>query len=262
MNNSEEEFEYHKPPPMLNWTEREAGLPGQPSLPSFQDEPSQAERIFLTLTDSWRTRVSQTDLDQPKLIETDDILLSCLLLAKKRGHTFTQVAYDDIRECISSAEKMRTSWLEKLPWELVYSARLETPSESLAVERLVANLNHHDSSIRIWLADIAWCVREWLRPETALAPLLENVATCIGGTDEYWGIAATLFKTEQEFHKASDSWQLTKDAEKFASQYSTTCERFKSIGTIATQAALWKQESRCWQIIAGSSFAIIRSSET
>jgi hypothetical protein len=261
MDDPKEEIEYNKPQPILNWKELETGKAGQPPLPGFRDKPSSAERLFLSFSGRWRTRASQGGRDQVKLIETDDIALSCLLLARKYGHTFTKVAHDDINECISTAEELRTVWLEKLPWELVSAATEGAPSESCAVERLVANLNHHNSSIRIWLADIAWCVREWLRPETAFEPLMENVATCIGGVDESWGIAATLFKSKQEFYEATDTWKLTEDAQDFASQYARRCENFKESGTTAAQAALWNTEARCWQMIAERSLALNESSE-
>ena len=41
------------PPPMLNWAEREAGLPGQPPLPGLADGPTLAERAFIRLPRHW-----------------------------------------------------------------------------------------------------------------------------------------------------------------------------------------------------------------
>lgn len=248
---------YRKLPPMLNWKEREAGLPGQPPLHALRDEPSRAEKLFLSLSEDWRKGFSSAETDTCIFIddETEKTLLTCLLLAHKLGSSFTEVAYEEIEENISMAERWRCDWIYTLPWQLAMASRLKTPCHSHAIESLAANLNHQNSSIRMWLLQVAWFIRRWMNPETTLDPLLKNVAMSNFGDAQSWVIAATLFQSEDEFFKAVDSWKFPEDAGDLESIYVECLKKFRKSLNHLGDAGLWELEAKCWQAIAERSLS-------
>lgn len=248
----------HKHPPMLNWKERETGLPGQPPLPSLEDRPSKAEMIFLSLSNEWKKGVTAKDAKKDYYLpwDLDELALSCLLLARDYGSSFTEVAKQDMDANITLLEKPLITWIYKLPWQLATASMDENPENSYAVDALVANLNHHNSSIRTWMVEIGWLVRKWLKAEHSLDPLLENIASALVGVEISWGLAASLFENQDDFYEAAKSWELPENVNHFKSQYDDRCNELSKMGTTYMQGPLWKLEARCRQIITERSLSI------
>jgi hypothetical protein len=257
MDDDLKEESYRILPPILNWKERESGIPGQLPLHALRDEPSQAERIFISLAEHWWQGISST-LGNESLFLNDEIektQLACLLLAKKYGSSFTKVAYDEIEQNISLAKKWRCEWIYALPWQLAMATQLETPSQSHAIDLLVANLNHQNSTIRMWLLQVTWVLQSWVKRETAFEPLIRNTAGSVFGGDESWVIAATLFESENDFFAEVDRWNAPEDVGDLRPIYMKNLKKYRSSLRHLGNTSLWRLEAECWRIIAERSLS-------
>lgn len=230
---------------MLTWLEREEGLPGQPPLPGLEDAPTPAERVFVQLCRRWHEGFALVVPDHAPPRAVDELALAAVLFALEHGAAFSDVAWQQAQENIVLTEARRLSWMDRLPWRLASAARLMGPGGSRSMEELVHNLDHHNSALRIWTMELGWMVRPWLVRETALPPLLKNVADTLAGVERAWGLAGALFDAVEEFHAAADEWQ----PEAFAEQYAERVTLFKSRGLTETQASFWKTEAACRRLI-------------
>ena len=206
------------PPPMLNWAEREDGLPRQPTLPGLSDRPLLAERVFFSLARRWHEAFAAIARDKAPPRAVDEFALSAVLLACEHGAAFTHVAWEQVQANINLAEMRIIPWVDRLPWRLANAARLTDRAISTEVEELLCNLDHHNSALRIWAMELAWMVRSWLEREAALPRLLENVAGTLAGIEMAWGLARELSSSEEDFQTAIEGWQ----PKAFADQYRAT----------------------------------------
>jgi hypothetical protein len=149
------------------------------------------------------------------------------------------------------------AWLDRLPWELACASTQTAPGESHAFEQLVANLDHHQSDIRIWMMEMAWCVRNWLRPERALPPLLRNVASKLAGVDLAWGLAAALYADTEALVRAAEAWV----PDDFADQYRDRLSRLKA-DSFRCQAELWSLEANCRALALDAAIEVIDTLHT
>jgi len=237
---------------MLTWEQREAGLPGQWPLPGMEDVPTIAERSFLRLARRWHAAfVCDRSVSTP-MRGADATSLAALLLAREHGRNSTDVATEVVEQNLERAEFGCLPWIDQLSWRLVAASREADPASSDAMKSLTVNLNHHDSSIRIWMMEIGWMVRPWLDRQTALPALLSNVAGTLGGVERAWALAGGLFDSEHDFVTGARAW--TPDP-RFADQYVQRCKALEEHGLLACQAGFWSLEAACRRLIEGAAFA-------
>ncbi len=224
------------------------GKPGQLYLPGFAPNTTLAEWAFLVLARQWREEVSAADPDRPLPSSADQLAFSSLFLAVAGGHEFSDAARQQAEANKEVVADRRVAWAEQLPWALAESAHPATINERVNhVENLTANLDHADSSIRIWMMKLGWIVRSWLDPVEATPRLLKNLADTLAGPDRAAGLAAALAPTEDEF------WNLARGFDPpsgFADQYLNRLDQIKKLGVLGVQAPFWKLEAECWKVIS------------
>lgn len=240
----------------MTWEAIEQAGTGQLDFPAMTTLPTVAERAFLVLAREWITEYeTQTD---PKRLTSHmgDLSLSCLLLAVEWGKTFTSVAHDQMEiNRLVAARHCAVSWMNQLPWKLCQASSHMFPAKSVAVDELTANLDHHNSSIRFWIMEIAWFAVPWLNPLEASAKLLKNLADTLEGPFLAAGLAARLFEKEESFMAFARDFtpRLPPDedtpddrrANTFQRQYQDRLQVVVSNGIPAMQAPFWQTETMC-----------------
>ncbi|PIU54208.1 MAG: hypothetical protein COS90_02065 [Deltaproteobacteria bacterium CG07_land_8_20_14_0_80_60_11] len=233
------------PGPDFSWEDLETAKPGQLAL--FTPFPTVAERAFLVLARKWNVDVQAGDRNISLPREVDILALSCLLLAVEWGDKFTDVARHQMESNRGAAAARREpSWYDQLPWELCQVPfMMVSPPETIAVERLTVNLDHHSGSIRCWMMEIGWIARSWLSTPEAIPLLLKNLADTLGGPFNAAGLAAAIVSTEEEF------WTLARDFkyDRFAEQYAHRLKLLEEHGIFDIQAFFWKLEAQCRKVI-------------
>lgn len=254
MNGQPDDLELPPPPPLRNWEEREAGMPGHPPLPGLADEPAPGERAFIELVRRWREGFGASSPDAAPTRDVDLLALSALLLAREYGEHFSPIAWEHVQRAITLASQRHPSaiWIDRLPWRLAAAVNRFDRAHSNEIGELVVNLDHHNSAIRVWVMEVAWMVRPWLPRESAFPLLLKNVADTLLGVKIAWGLTAELFDTDEEFHAAVADWT----PKTFEDQFAMRAKAFKDMGTLATQAGFWRLEADCRRIIAETAFRL------
>jgi len=213
---------------------------------AFADVPTPAEHIFIRLAQQWHDGYAAVQPEHAPPRTLDELALAAVLLAREHGASFTNVAWQQVEANIALTGSRSVPWIDRLPWRLATAARLELPFESVGIEELECNLDHHNSSMRVWTMEVAWMVSPWLLTESAMPLLLQNVAGTLTGAEMAWGLAGALFDSEERFYVEAESWQ----PEGFAEQYAERVVVFKGMGLLATQAPFWKMEATCRRLIA------------
>lgn len=235
-------------PPVLSWEEIEAGADGQLPLPGVVEKPTIAERVFLSLARSWARQFDEEPENRPPSRTVDELALCALSIAKDYGPQFTIVAQRQIAANIELTHQRGSGgWLDRMPWSLTQMCSLQPPKDCGQVQELVANINHHNSVIRVWMMEIAWVIRSRLPQEKVLPILLENVASTLAGVDMAWGLAAALFEDRTSFDNAAAAWLPQSHFDK---QYVERAQDLKD-QTFACQAGLWKLEANLFRRIIG-----------
>ena len=198
----------------------------------------------------WHEEVSAADPDKPLPMSADQLAFSSLLLAVARGHEFSNAARQQAEADKEAVADRRVAWAEQLPWALAESAHPASISHRTDyVETLTVNLDHHRSSIRIWMMKIGWIVRFWLVPAEATPRLLKDLADTLGGPDLAAGLAAALAPTEDEF------WGLARGFDPpsgFADQYLNRLDQIKKLTAFwGSKHLFWKLEAECWKVMLG-----------
>jgi hypothetical protein len=213
---------------------------------AIADVPTPAEHIFIRLAQQWHDGYATVKPEHAPPRHLDELALAAALLAREHGASFTNVAWQQVEANIALTGSRSVPWIDRLPWRLATAARLELPFDSAGIEELVCNLDHHNSSLRVWTMEVAWMVSPWLLTESAMPLLLQNVAGTLAGVEMAWGLAGALFDSEERFYVEAESWQ----PEGFAEQYAERVVVFKGMGLLATQAPFWKTEATCRRLIA------------
>lgn len=231
-------------PPVLTWEEMEAGLGGQLPLPGVAEGPTNAERVFIALARSWAKQFTEVPENRGPSRDLDELALSALALANDYGSQFTIVAQRQVAANIELTHRRGSGgWLDRMTWSLMQMCSLETSKDCWQIQELVANLNHHNSAIRIWMMEIAWVIRGRLPRERVLPILLENVASTLAGVGMAWGLAAALYEERTVFDDAAALWL---PGNNFDQQYIERAKKLKD-QTFACQAELWKLEAKLYQ---------------
>jgi hypothetical protein len=264
-------------PPYLTWEDIENGKPGQLML-FFSGVPTVAERAFLVLARKWLVDVQAVGRNIRLPRAFDVLALSCLLLAVEWGSEFTGVAQEQMETNRKEAATRRdmppggrgwvlepnpsrktavalsdvswdVSWDDQLSWELCQvPSIMVAPSETIEVEKLTVNLDHHNSSIRYWMMEIGWMARPWLTGPEAMPRLLKNLADTLGGPFMAAGLAAALVSTVDEFWTLARGFKPNDD--RFAEQYADRLKYVKDHGILEMQTPFWNLEAQCRKMIA------------
>ncbi len=238
-------------PPVLSWEEIEAGAGGQLPLPGVFERPTMAERFFLALARPWAKQFDEVPENHPPSRQVDELALCALSIAHDYGLQFTTVAQSQIASNIELAHQHGNSgWLDRLPWQLTHMCTFQVSADCWQMRELMANLNHHNSAIRMWMMEIAWVIRSRLPQEEALPILFENVASTLAGVEMAWGLAAALFEDRTSFDSTAAGWLPQNHFDK---QYVERAQQLKH-ETFACQAGFWKLEADLYRRISSLAF--------
>ena len=235
-------------PTILSWEDIESGKSGQLSLPGLIPVPTVGERAFLLLARQWYKEILSTDKSKTLPISMDYLGLASILLAVEWGRDFTNVARDQIdinREAIKDRGVL--PWVDQISWQICQASLEKTPSKSETVEQLIANLDHHNSSIRCWMLEIGWFIRHWLDASKAIPLLLKNIADTIFGPFMSAGLAAGIAVTEEEFCALAQEFNPPSNYE---AQYRDRMKQVEELGILEIQSHFWKLETECWKVIS------------
>lgn len=205
----------------------------------------------MRLARAWRVEINGVAPGRALPRRADEIALAALLLAFEHGPGFTPAAWREAEENSGQCAHVLAPWMDRLPWRLAPVQFTEVARQS-AVRELVCNLDHGNSSARIWMMEVAWMVRSVLPRDDASDRLLENVASTLMGVDMAWGLAGGLFETEEEFRLRANSFPPSD----FAGQYADRLAVLQGQPLLQTQAHFWWVESRCRRLIAEAAMSL------
>ncbi len=219
--------------------------PAAPSPPAHTSVPATttAEAALLRFAEEFGLSVARR-AEQAVLPQwMDEYSFACLLVAEEhRGH-LGQPSLQALQECRAAAEgRADIPWADVLPWDLALEALGERSGDpDRGLECLIANLGHHDSSIRRFIAKMAWFVRHRLPVPKAAPALLKNSADTIDWPLSF-GLCRALFEDEATFWQYAESYQ---PPARFEEQYRERLRWAKDEGgRYATQWELLDLEAR------------------
>lgn len=223
----------------------------QISLPGFDIAPTSAEVVFTRLAGSWRKQCADVQRDLPLSRSLDEIALAALLLAVEHGDSFSRAARAEAELAMAACEKRLAPWLDRLPWHLS-ACFSDGRIDRVPLERLITNLSHPKSDVRIWILELAWIVRGELELSEVLAPLLENVASTLIGVEMSWGLAGEFFWQVENFVREAEEYE----PQDFSGQYADRVAGLKRQSLMQTQSRFWWAESCCRRVITETAFSL------
>ncbi len=229
-------------------------MPRQIPLPGFATVAGSEEQTYRHLACEWRDEIAGVERGRPPPHRVDEISLAALLLAFEHGRRFSSTAWQDADRNTKSCQHVYLPWLDQLPWLLGHGSCSDA-SDHVAIRQLVGNLNHGNSSIRIWMMEVAWMIRGALPREEVIPVLLENVASTLTKVDMAWGLAESLCDSREEFLLRATSFAPAD----FATQYADRVAELRNWSSIRAQADFWHLESRCRRLIAEAAMNLARS---
>ena len=243
----------------MNWEEHERNTSGQLDIPTLVETPTVAERVFVELSREWFAIAKNTPKDRALPRDADLLTLACIMLAVEWGKTFSEVANAQMGINRAFAENRRQpSWHDVLPWDLSVIVYLLDITHSEPMQMLLANLDHHNSSIRCWMMEIAWFAFPRLNSEMALEKLFKNIADTLGGVDLAIGLASRFFSNTDDLMAAARAFKPTD----FEDQYQSRLKVIEENGAQSFQSSLWKTEACCRKNIQEAIFGFRMSKGT
>ena len=227
-------------------------MTNQIPLPGFVTCPTPAERVYVQFARRWRKEFGAVTPSQAPPRSVDEISLAALLMACEHGQTFTNAAWQEAEANSNLCDGRVMPWVDQLPWRLAPAQFHELPDDQPR-EQLICHLSHPNSSIRVWVMELAWVMRAFLRCDDARQRLLENVAGTMVGVRQAWGLAAELFDSQEEFLATAEGWQ----PEDFADQYARRLTILKDDGSLQAQASFWRMESGCCRQISSAALDLL-----
>ena len=205
------------------------------------------ERAFLVLAREWREESRKIRAEQCLSAQADTLAKACLLLAVEWGADFTDAARSEMEANRAMAESRRKpSWIDELPWRLCLTSHIpQPPSDEPAVWELTTNLDHHNSSIRIWMMQLGWMVVPWIDPVEATVRLMKNLADTLSGPFMAAGLAARFFEIKGKPERFLSFAKAVKPSDRFENQYHDRLEQVKERGVLAMQVNFWRSEALC-----------------
>ncbi len=233
---------------MLTWEEWDQGKSGQPPLFPAMFHASLAERVFVHLARKWAYGYANRG-EGPPSRETDEAALAALLIANEHGEALGDLAKEICREHWALLN-YEIKWMDRLPWQLAASA-IGIGSWPNALDLLTCNLTHPSSSLRCWVLEIAWLVRNRLPKEQAIQGLLKNVADTLIGVSMSAGLARELCRDEDEWKRVTTAFQ----PEHFQEQYRDRIAELNLTGLLSAQAEPYRVECKVRKMISDWVFA-------
>ena len=182
--------------------------------------------------------------------ELDDLSLACLLLAVGWGSRAPEATSADLAACLDKAAGR--FWGDRLPWCLALDFCKHNPRGVSGLDDLTANLDHHNSSIRFWMFEMAWCVRTRLNPVEATVRLLKDVADTLGYWDSALGLCRSLYPTDVPFWAMVDNFK----PENLANQYQDRIALARKEGLPLFAQRFLRLELRLRRLIDQSALAL------
>ncbi len=216
-----------------------------------------AEQAFLVLSREWMETSRNTPAEQCLSTQADALAMACLLLAVEWGADFTDNARSEMEANRAIAESRREpSWIDELPWRLCLASNIpQPPSDEPAVWELTTNLDHHNSSIRIWMMQLGWMVVPWIDPVEATVRLMKNLADTLCQPFMAAGLAARFFEIKGKPDRFLSFAKAVKPPDGFETQYHERLEQLKEQGTLAMQVGFWRSEALCRKEIERAAMA-------
>ena len=183
-------------------------------------------------------------------IELDDLSLACVLLATEWGHRSLDSTSASLQACLDKVHGR--FWGDLLPWQLALEFCRYNPSGASGLGNVTCNLDHHNSSIRLWMFDLAWCVRDRLNREKAVPRLLKNVANTLGFWDSSLGLCRALFPSDEAFLLAAEEFE----ADTFSIQFRDRLESARKEGLATFQSRFERKELRLRRQICQIALAV------
>jgi hypothetical protein len=189
--------------------------------------------------------------DGPPLpAELDDLARACLLLAHEHGSRSPDCTTHAMEECLSAVRAR--FWGDQLPWRLALACCRHNPNGRQGLGELTANLDHHNSSIRLWMLELAWLIRDRLDPDCAVPKLLNNAANTLGHWDAAAGLCRALHRNDDNFWVSADAHE----PEDFADQYRQRLKFIRERGLPAFTARFENMELRLRRLIDDAALAL------
>lgn len=218
----------------------------------YTGHPGFAEWAFIALADRWRNDIAATPANHCPPRAADERALACLLLAVEWGASFTAMARERMERNKRAALSRHTiAWLDTLPWRLCAVAHADAAKAAPETGFLVANLTHGQSSIRMWMMELAWCAFPLLRREDVVPALFKNVADTLAGVTMAAGLATRFYDQADAFFAAARAF-VPLD---FEEQYRNRIGQIEKLGVDNIQASFWRLECHCRKLIEGAAFA-------
>ncbi len=170
----------------------------------------------------------------------DEASLACLLICENYASFLSDEAINALLSCRKAVPSSNNPvlWLDILPWDLAIDALRSNPGRTekqlefnysgkywvLApsgmsmspIKFLVENLAHPNSTIRSFIFELAWFVRERIPFEKAAKALLKNAADTLSYWDKSVGLCSSLFENEEQFWSFAHAFEPPHD---FMEQY-------------------------------------------
>ena len=191
-----------------------------------------------------------TASERPLPEALDDLSRACLLLAVEWGHRSPETTSASLTACLDKVAGH--FWGDLLPWQLALEFCQHNPRGVFGLDQLTANLDHHNSCIRLWMFDLAWCVRDRLNPVEASVRLLKNLADTLGYWDSALGLCRNQFLTDEAFWAMADNFK-PKD---FSEQYRERMVFARKQGLCVFQQRFERGELRLRRLISQSAFGL------
>jgi len=128
----------------------------------------------------------------------EDLSLACLDLAPACGAVSPEAISVELTGCFDKVAGRY--WFNTLPWRLALEYCGEDPGGAAGLDELVSNFDHHNSSARIRMFEIAWILGDSLESHLheATRRLLKVVADNLGYYEEALGLCRALYPTETD----------------------------------------------------------------
>jgi hypothetical protein len=144
----------------------------------------------------------------PLAREADEISYACLLLCAECADQMSMDDADIIEECRRcTSEHSSQGWLDCFIWHFAAEVLFgDDPYTGDMRSQLISDLDQPGSSIRCFMLESAWVVRNRLTADDAAPALLKNVADTLMGWDISLGICSSLFASKEEFWAYADAF--------------------------------------------------------
>jgi hypothetical protein len=181
----------------------------------------------------------------------DDLSFACLLLAVEWGKRSPETTSVELLACLDKVAGR--FWGDRLPWRLALEFGRHNPCGVGGMDELIANLDHHNSSIRLWMMELAWCVRDDLDADKAVPRLLQNIAGTLGHWDAALGLCRALHPTDETFWISANAFKPKED---YAAQYRDRLDLARKQGLDVYQQYFELMELRLRRLIGATALGL------